>query len=75
MTGRRHQRISFPLQVPPVPLDVLHHCVLPRQLVVVGKVVDDLEVVHPITCHSFKKSVQGKCSPTFLGYTDGLNVE
>ena len=42
------QRISFPFQVPPVPLDVFHHGVLPRQLVVVWEVVDDLEIVHAV---------------------------
>lgn len=42
------QWISFPFQVPPVPLDVLHHGVLPGQLVVVGEVVDDLEIVHAV---------------------------
>ena len=42
------QRVPLPLQISPVALDVLHHGVLPGELVVVGEMVDQLEVVHPV---------------------------
>jgi hypothetical protein len=30
-----------------LPLDIFHHGVLSRELIMVGKVVDDLKIVHP----------------------------
>jgi hypothetical protein len=30
-----------------LPLDIFHHRVLSRELIMVGKVVDDLKIVHP----------------------------
>uniref|UniRef100_A0A480HXA7 Putative tubulin polyglutamylase TTLL1 isoform X3 n=1 Tax=Sus scrofa TaxID=9823 RepID=A0A480HXA7_PIG len=42
------QGAPFLLQLLPVPLDVLHHQILPRQLIVVWEMVDDLVVREPI---------------------------
>ena len=42
------QGVALPLEVAAVPLDVLHHGVLPRQLVVVGEMVDQLKVIHSV---------------------------
>ena len=36
-----------------IPLDVLHHGVLSGELVVVGEVVDELEIVHSVQQKEF----------------------
>lgn len=41
-------QFTFTFQFLPIALDVLHKQILPRQLVVVWEVVDDLIVVHSI---------------------------
>ena len=40
---------------PFVPFDVFHHGVLARELIVVGEVIDDLEVVHSVAGVDRKK--------------------
>ena len=42
------QRISLSLQISPVSFHIFHHQVLPRQFVVIRKVIDYLEIVHPV---------------------------